>query len=130
MKCLGYHTDCLLYVDDFSICFRSKSMGTIERQLQQNLHKIDDLGNIQWFEIFKIKNTVCTFLPAAQQHDDPVLYFLWITYFNTWGADRTTLFQALSVTSQDEIRLWHHYIWLCKKIISTNALSTQNQGLR
>ena len=42
VKCLGNLTDCSLYVDDFRICFRSKSMGTIERQLQQNLNKIEN----------------------------------------------------------------------------------------
>ena len=36
VKCLGNLTDCSLYVDDFCICYRSKSMATIERQLQQN----------------------------------------------------------------------------------------------
>ena len=40
VKCLGNLTDCSLYVDDFCICYRSKSMATIERQLQQNLNKI------------------------------------------------------------------------------------------
>ena len=40
MKCLGNLTDCSLYVDDFCICYRSKGMATIERQLQQNLNKI------------------------------------------------------------------------------------------
>ena len=34
VKCLGN------LVDDFCICYRSKSMGTIERQLQQSLNKI------------------------------------------------------------------------------------------
>ena len=32
--------DCSLYVDDFLICYRSKHMHTIERQLQQCLNKI------------------------------------------------------------------------------------------
>ena len=41
VKCLGNLTDCSLYVDDFCICYRSKSMATIERQLQQNLNKIE-----------------------------------------------------------------------------------------
>ena len=36
VKYLGDLTDCSLYVDDFCICCRSKSMGTIERQLQRN----------------------------------------------------------------------------------------------
>ena len=42
VKCLGNLNDCSLYVDDFCICYRSKSMGTIERQLQQNLNKIEN----------------------------------------------------------------------------------------
>ena len=41
-KCLGNLTDCSLYIDDFCICYRSKSMGTIERQLQQNLYKSEN----------------------------------------------------------------------------------------
>ena len=42
VKCLGNLTDCSLYVDDFCICYRSKSMATIERQLQQNLSTIEN----------------------------------------------------------------------------------------
>ena len=42
VKCLGNLTDCSLYVDDFCICYRSKSMATIERHLQQNLNKIEN----------------------------------------------------------------------------------------
>ena len=42
MTCLGNLTDCSLYVDDFCICYRPKSMGTIERQLQHNLNKIEN----------------------------------------------------------------------------------------
>ena len=41
-KCLGNLTDCSLYVDGFCICHRSKSMGTIECQLQQNLNMIEN----------------------------------------------------------------------------------------
>ena len=37
VKCLGNLTDCSLYVDDFCTCNRSKSMGTIERQLQKKI---------------------------------------------------------------------------------------------
>ena len=35
VKCLDNLTDCSLYVDEFCICFCSKSMRTIERHLQQ-----------------------------------------------------------------------------------------------
>ena len=34
VKCLNPGVDCSLYVDDFLICYRSKNMNTIERQLQ------------------------------------------------------------------------------------------------
>ena len=40
VKALKPGTDCSLYVDDFLICYRSKSMATIERQLQQCLNNI------------------------------------------------------------------------------------------
>ena len=41
--------DCSLYVDDFLICYRSKNMHTIERQLQQNLNNIQDWATQKWF---------------------------------------------------------------------------------
>ena len=50
MKCLGNLTDCSLYVDDFCICYRSKSMATIERQLQQNLKKIENWATSNGFK--------------------------------------------------------------------------------
>ena len=42
VKLLGNPTDCSLYVDDFCICYHSKSMWTIECRLQQNLNKIEN----------------------------------------------------------------------------------------
>ena len=50
VKCLGNLTDCSLYVDDFCICYRSKGMATIERQLQQNLNKIENWATSNGFE--------------------------------------------------------------------------------
>ena len=66
MKCLGNRTDCSLYVDDFYICYRSKSIATIEHQLQQNLNKIENWATSNGFKFSKSKNTVCTFLSVAQ----------------------------------------------------------------
>ena len=40
VKCLGNAIDGSLYVDDFLICYQSKNMNTIERQLQLCLNKI------------------------------------------------------------------------------------------
>ena len=55
MKCLGNFTDCSTYVDDFCICYRSKSMGTIERQLQQNLNKIEHWATSNGFKFSESK---------------------------------------------------------------------------
>ena len=55
VKCLGNLTDCSLYVDYFCICYRSKSMGTIERQLQQNLNKIENWTTSNGFKFSKSK---------------------------------------------------------------------------
>ena len=53
VKCSGNLTDCSIYVDDFCICNRSKSMGTIERQLQQNLNKIENWATSNGFKFSK-----------------------------------------------------------------------------
>ena len=42
MNCLDPKTDGSLYVDDFCMCYRSKSMRTIERHLQQCINRIED----------------------------------------------------------------------------------------
>ena len=65
VKCFGNLTDCSLYVDDFCICHRSKSMATIERQLQQNLNKIENWAT---------SNGCVHFFQLRKQHDDPVLH--------------------------------------------------------
>ena len=60
VKCLGNLTDCSLYVDDFCICYRSKSMATIERQLR--------------FKFSKSITQCVHFCQLRKQHDDPVLH--------------------------------------------------------
>ena len=55
VKCLGNLTNCSLYVDDFFICYRSKSMATIECQLQQNLNKIENWATSNGFKFSKSK---------------------------------------------------------------------------
>ena len=42
VKTLNPGVNYSLYVDDFLICYRSKNMHTIERQLQQNLNDIQE----------------------------------------------------------------------------------------
>ena len=73
VKCLGNLTDCSLYVVDFCICYRSKSMATIERQLQHNLNKIDSWATSNGFKFSKSKTQGVHFCQLRKQHDDPVL---------------------------------------------------------
>ena len=58
VKCLVNLTDCSLYVDDFCICYRSRSMATIERQLQQNLNKIKNWATSNGNKFSKSKHSV------------------------------------------------------------------------
>ena len=162
MKCLGNLTDCSLYVDDFCICYRSKSMATIERQLQQNLNKIENWAISNGFKFSKSKTQCVHFCQLRKQHDDPVLHlygspipvveeskFLGILFDRKLsfiphikylkakclksiesfksafpyflGCRPNCTSQAVSVSSPVKIRLWLYYIWLCTKIISSNA---------
>ena len=77
VKCLGILTDCSLYVDDFCNCDRSKSMATIERQLQQNLNKIGNWATCNGFKFSKSKTQCVHFCQLRKQHDDPVLHLYW-----------------------------------------------------
>ena len=74
VKCLGNLTDCSLYVDDFCVCYRSKSIATIERQLQQNLNKIENWATSNGFKFSKSKAQCVHFCQLRKQHDDPVLH--------------------------------------------------------
>ena len=74
VKCLGNLTDCSLYVDDFCICYRSKRMATIERQLQQNLNEIENWATSNGFKFSKSKTQCVHFCQLRKQHDDPVVH--------------------------------------------------------
>ena len=73
VKCLDNLTYCSLYVDDFCICFRSKSIRTIERNLQQNLNKIEQWSDNNGFNVSKSKAQSVHFCQLRKQHEDPVL---------------------------------------------------------
>ena len=77
VKCLGNLTDCSLYVDDFCICYRSKSMATIERQLQQNLNKIENWATSNGFKFSKSKTQCVHFCQLRKQHDDPFYIYMY-----------------------------------------------------
>ena len=74
VKCLGNLTDCSLYVDEFCICYCSKCMGTIERQLQQNLNKIENWATSNGFKFSKTKTKCVYFCQLPKQQYDPVLH--------------------------------------------------------
>ena len=49
-------------------------MGTIERQLQPNLNKIESWATSNVFEFSKFKTQCAHFCQLRKQHDDPVLH--------------------------------------------------------
>ena len=65
--------DCSLYVDDFLICYRSKHIHTIERQLQQCLNKIQKWALENGFKFSKTKTQCMHFCLLRGLHNDPVL---------------------------------------------------------
>ena len=75
MNCLDPKTDGSLYVDDFCMCYRSKSMRTIERHLQQCINRIEDWALHNGFKFSKSKTQCVHFCQLRKVHDDPELYF-------------------------------------------------------
>ena len=73
VKCLNPGVDCSLYVDDFLICYRSKNMNTIERQLQQCLNKLQDWTNENGFKFSTSKTQCVHFCKLRKLHNDPVI---------------------------------------------------------
>ena len=55
MKCLGNDIDGSLFVDDFLICYQSKHMNTIERQLQLCLNKNSKMADENGFKFSQTK---------------------------------------------------------------------------
>ena len=73
MNCLDPKTDGSLYVDDFCMCYRSKSMRTIERHLQQCINRIEDWALHNGFKFSKSKTQCVHFCQLRKVHDDPEL---------------------------------------------------------
>lgn len=62
-----------LYVDDFLMCYKSRNMESIERQLQHNLNKLQILCNENGFT-FPSAKTVCVHICQLRGlHPDPSL---------------------------------------------------------
>ena len=73
VKCLNPGVDCSLYVDDFLICYRSKNMNTIERQLQLNLNKIQKWSTENGFKFSKCKTVCVHFCHLREAQNDHIL---------------------------------------------------------
>ena len=76
IKCLPPGVRGSLYVDDFLICFRSKSIIAIERQLQRCINSIQKWADENGFQLSKSK-TVCMHFNnqnSIQAHPDLTLY--------------------------------------------------------
>ena len=73
VKVLNPGIDKSLYVDDFLICYRSKDMRTIERQLQLNLNKIQKWADQNGFKFSKTKTVCMHFCRRRGLHPDPDL---------------------------------------------------------
>ena len=73
VKALNPGVDCSLYVDNLLICYRSKHMHTIERQLQQCLNKIQKWALDNGFKFSKTKTQCMHFCHYRGLHNDPVL---------------------------------------------------------
>ena len=74
MNGLDPKTDGSLYVDDFCMCYRSKSMRTIERHLQQCINRIEDWALHNGFKFSRSKTQCVYFCQLRKVHDDPELY--------------------------------------------------------
>ena len=62
-----------LYVDDFCICYRSKHIHTIERQLQQVLNNLNKWSRENGFKFSKTKTKCMHFCQSRQSQLDPEL---------------------------------------------------------
>ena len=87
VKALNPGVDCSLYVDDFLICYRSKHIHTIERQLQQCLNKIQKWALENGSKFSKTKTQCMHFCQLRGLHNDRSLSWmvwrsLWLTSIN------------------------------------------------
>ena len=73
VKAINPGVDCSLYVDDFVICFCSRNMDIIERQLQQCLNKLQIWSDENGFKFSKTKTKCMHFCNLRRLHPDPDL---------------------------------------------------------
>ena len=73
VKCLTPSIDCALYVDNFIICYRATHMNIVERQLQQNLNKVNKWVRGNGFKFSKSKTKCVHFCSLRKMLNDSVL---------------------------------------------------------
>ena len=73
VKVLKPGVDCSLYVDDFVVCYKSKNMQTIERQLQLCLNRLQKWADENGFRFSKTKTVCMHFCNKRKLHPDPSL---------------------------------------------------------
>ena len=112
VKCLGKLTDCSLYVDDFCICYRSQSMGTIERQLQQNLNKIENWATSNGLKFSESKTQCVHFCQLRKQHDESVIHL--------YGTPIPVVEESkfLGILLDRKLSFIHHIKYLCLKALN------------
>ena len=72
---LRQNVDCSLYVDDFLVCYRSKSgIETIERQLQLQLNKLQEWADLNGFSFSPSKTVAVHFCRKRNCIREPDLY--------------------------------------------------------
>src|SRR6056300_464138 len=73
VDCLAPGMNCSLYVDDFLVCYQSKHMHTVERQLQQCLNRLQQWADQNGFRFSRTKTVCMHFCHLRKLHPDPTL---------------------------------------------------------
>ena len=73
VKSITPGTECTVFVDDFLICYRSRQMRTIERQLQRSLNGIQTWADTSGFKFSTTKTVIIHFCNKRKLHADPHL---------------------------------------------------------
>ena len=145
IKCLPAGVRGSLYVDNFCICFRSKSLIAIERQIQRCLNDIQSntvcmhfsqlpsanvdpdlklsgasIAVVNEFKflglIFDKKLTFKQHIRYLKDRCFKVLNLLWVIAHKDWGADCATLLKLYCSLGSLKIRLWLCCVWFCSKV--------------
>ena len=73
IKCVSNNMNCSLYVDDFLLCYRSKTMNNAERNLQMNLNKVNNWALENGFRFSKTKTQCVHFCRQRSCYREPDL---------------------------------------------------------